>query len=290
MKTITFRQIQNDFSTNNINSDFQLAYKTGYSTCTAPAQLTDDWLKQIGDKLLVGTVLLDFSAAFGIIDHKLLLIKLSAYGFKLSAVNWMKSYLFNRQQCVMYNGAVSSMKTLYCGVPQGSCLGPLLYSVFVNDMPHILKKCSCAIYADDTTIYAHAENVNDLSSILQHEVMQISEWVTENKMKLNISKTKCLVICSDHAQRKEHRLNISLQGVPIEQVKEARLLGVTIDERLSLATHINNIITKMSRSISIIRRSAYFLTNTTISKLYNPLSFHILIIAQQSGQMHLNKN
>ena len=70
-------------------------------------------------------------------------------------------------------------------------------------MPHILKMGNCAIYADDTTIYAHSENLKDLSNILQHEVMQISEWVTENKMKLNISKTKCLVICSDHAKKKK---------------------------------------------------------------------------------------
>ena len=152
---------------------------------------------------------------------------------------------------------------------------------------------NCAIYADDTTIYAHSENLKDLSNILQHEVMQISEWVTENKMKLNISKTKCLVICSDHAQKKEHLLNISLEGVPIEQVKEARLLGVTIDERLSWATHINNIITKMSRSISIIRRSAYFLTNTTIKQVIQSLVLSHLdycpAIWSNASKQELNK-
>lgn len=206
------KQIQNDFSINSINSDFQHAYKSGSSTCTALTQLTDDWLKHTDSKLLVGTVLLDFSAAFDIIDHELLLTKLTVDGFKLSAINWMKSYLFNRQQCVMFNGTLSSVKTFDC------CLGPLLYSIFVNDVPYILKNASISICADDTTIYVSTENVTDLSSILQDEVMQISKQVTENEMKLNISKMKCLVIGSNYAQRKEHKLD----GVNIEQVKEAK--------------------------------------------------------------------
>lgn len=85
-------------------------------------------------KSIVGVVLLDFSAAFDLRDHELLLMKLLAYGFKDSAVAFMKSYLTNRQQRVSFNGALSNIKTLQCGVPQGSCLGPLFYSIFVNDM------------------------------------------------------------------------------------------------------------------------------------------------------------
>ncbi len=165
----------------------------------------DRWLaKQTDSNLLLGTVLLDFSAAFDIIDHDLLLTKLAAYGFKLSA---MKSYLSNRQQCVMLNGTFSSMKALHCSLPQGSC--PLLYSIFVNDTPLILKNACSVVYTDDTTIYASAKNIIDLNSILQNELMQISKLVTEYKLKLNVSKTKCLVICSRNAQRERHRLFFS---------------------------------------------------------------------------------
>lgn len=87
----------------------------------------------------------------------------------------MKSYLSNRQQCVMFNGTFSHIKTLHCGLPQGSFLGPLLYLIFVNDMPHVLKNAPMAIYADDTTIYASAKNDTDLSSVLQSELAQIAE-------------------------------------------------------------------------------------------------------------------
>lgn len=126
LEGIVFQQIQHYFTENSINSDLQHAYKAGYSTSTALASLTDDWLRQIDMKAIVGVVLLDFSAAFDTIDHELLLMKLLAYGFKHSAIDFMKSYLTDRRQCVMFNGALSNIETLQCGIPQGSCLGPLL--------------------------------------------------------------------------------------------------------------------------------------------------------------------
>lgn len=95
---------------------------------------------------MVGTVLLDCSAAFDLIDHELLLVKLSVYGFKTSAINWMKSYLSNRQQCVLFNGTLSNIKSLQCGIPQGSCLGPLLYSIFTNDLPWVLKNACMVMH------------------------------------------------------------------------------------------------------------------------------------------------
>ena len=97
--------------------------------------MTDDWLCQIDQKKIVGAVLLDFSAAFDVIDHKLLLNKLNAYGFEVGAVRWLESYLTNRTQLVYFNGSFSRTNSLVCGVPQGSCLGPLLFSIFINDLP-----------------------------------------------------------------------------------------------------------------------------------------------------------
>lgn len=97
-------------------------------------------------------VLLDFTAAFDLIDHELLIKKLVEYGFKSPANVWIENYLANRQQCVSFNGSLSNVETLKCGLPQGSCLGSLLYAVFINDLPKVLEKASVAMYADDTTI------------------------------------------------------------------------------------------------------------------------------------------
>ena len=264
LEGIIFKQIQQYLAENNINSDIQHAYKAGYSTSTALTCLTDEWFKQIDMKSVVGVVLLDFSAAFDIIDHELLHLKLSAYGFKDSAIDLLKGYLVNRQQCVMFNGSLSNIETLQCGVPQGSCLGPLLYSIFVNDMPYVLKNAGMGIYADDTTMYVSSESIEHVNEVLQLELKLVSEWIMENKLKLNVLKTKCMVIGSKYALRTDKKLSLSLKGAAMEQVKEVKLLGVTIDETLSWSTQINNTVVRMINGIYAIRRSAHMLTNTTI--------------------------
>ena len=98
--------------------------------------MTDDWLRAIAEQNLVGAVMLDFTAEFYIIDHKMLLEKLHCYGFSDAALKWMERYLNNRSQTVFFNGSYSEFKVLNCGVPQGSCLGPLLYTIYPNDLPH----------------------------------------------------------------------------------------------------------------------------------------------------------
>ena len=154
MEKYMCKQIQFYFDKNNINTECQHAYREGYSTCSALTSLTDNWLRHIDNKSLVGAVLLDFSAAFDIIQHKILINKLVEYNFKSSAISLLTSYLGDRKQCVQFNGTVSDMVDVRCGLPQGSCLGPLLYSVFVNDLPYVLKNASMEVYADDTTVWA----------------------------------------------------------------------------------------------------------------------------------------
>ena len=204
------KQIQQYLSKNNIDSDIQHAYKAGYSTSTSLTCLIDEWFKQIDMKSVVGVVLLDFSAAFDIINHELLLMKLLAYGYKDSAIDLLKGYLVNRQQCV--NGSLSNIETLQCGVPQGSCLGPLLYSIFVNDMPYVLQNAGMGIYVDDTSMYVSSESIEHVNEVLQLELKLVSEWIMENKLRLNVLKTKCMVIASKYALRTDQKLSLSLKG------------------------------------------------------------------------------
>jgi len=108
-------------------------------TCTALNHMTDNWLEEIDANRLVGAVVWDFSAAFDLIGHEILLQKLECYGFTPSSLSWMGSYLSNRKQRVFFNAQYSSTMTIHCGVPQGSCLGPLPYLIFTNDLPFIVK-------------------------------------------------------------------------------------------------------------------------------------------------------
>lgn len=108
------------------------------------------------NKKVVGTVMLDFSTAFIIINHELLITKLSCYDFSSAGLSWIESYLSDRKQRVFFNGSVSERKDVSCGVPQSSCLGPLLFSIFTNELPCVLKQASMVMLADDSTMFSTA--------------------------------------------------------------------------------------------------------------------------------------
>lgn len=264
MEKIVFTQIQNYFNENELNTDFQHAYRDGYSTATAMTQLVDDCLMNIDRKKLVGSVMLDFSAAFDVIDHDILLEKLKAYGFASSSVSWITSYLHSRKQRVFFNGSLSEAKNVQYGIPQGSCLGPLLFTIYTNDLSLILEHVKVAIYADDTTLYMASSSVEDLGVTLNKELQQVAEWIRANRMVLNIAKTKCILMGSHHMLKSSPKLKIMVGGTEVEQVDEAKLLGITLDSHLSWSTHINNITKKMGRGLALIRRCAEFLTPESV--------------------------
>ena len=161
-----------------------MLYREGHSTSTALTQMTDDWLRNMYDKMIVGAVLLDFSAAFDIIDHSLLMKKRMCYDFTHPAIMWIKSYLSNRTKRVFFNGSHSNIIQLESGIPQGSCLGPLLFSIFTNDMPLTLSKARVSMYADDSTIYTSATTTTEMTATLKKEMQLVSEWVARNKLAL----------------------------------------------------------------------------------------------------------
>ncbi len=263
MEKVVFDQISLYFSFNKLNSEFQHAYKKDHSTSTALMQMTDQWMSDIDRKMIVVAVLLDFSAAFDLIDHNMLLMKLAAYGFKNLTLNWMRSYLSIRTQTVYFNGSLSTVRAVQCGVLQGSCLGPLLYSIFANDMPLVLSKASVAMFADDSTVYMSSYNMDDLNLLLKNDLDLILEWVTKNKLILNVEKIKCIIFGSNQALRRQNQLKISIKGSCIEQVTEAKLLGILLDEHLSWQNHIDKLTGKMGKVISMIRKHSSLLTPLT---------------------------
>ncbi len=127
--------------------------------------MTDEWLATLDDKKLVGAVLLDYTAAFDVIDHDILVAKLKCYVFSLTALDWIGSYLSNRKQRVFIMNLSQRLKNIYCGVPQGSCLGPLLFSIFINDLPYVVDKANIVMYADDSTMFSAAHTLTELQEI-----------------------------------------------------------------------------------------------------------------------------
>lgn len=271
MEKIVYLQIQQYFDCNGLYTKFQHAYRHNHSTCSALTHMTDDWLKAMDNSKMTGAVLLDFSAAFDVIDHSLLTGKLECYGFKPNAISFIRSYLSCRTQKVYYNGSWSNSKDLECGVPQGSCLGPLLYSIFTNDLPSVLHKASVQMYADDSTLYYAANSSTELDKVLSSELDMVFDWIQQNKLVLNISKTKSIILGSSHKLSSRPTLRLNLSGELIEQVDKVKLLGLRIDSQLSWSEHIDTVIKKMGNGISMVRKCLPYVNENILGQVVKSL-------------------
>ena len=171
---------------------------------------------------------------------------------------------------MLVNGSYSSVGTVRHGVPQGSILGPLLFCVFINDMPLYLrdKKLVCDMFADDATIHTPDKDLSVVNVRLQKGLQEISNWCDYNHMVLNPSKTTCMVIATRQKQQLAPlSLALSLADRPIEQVSEHRLLGVTVDNQLQWKSHITNVCKKISRNLFMLSKLR-LITDTETRKIF----------------------
>ena len=154
-----------------------------------------------------GAVFLDFRKSFDLVHHDILLKKLSTYNLRTASIAFLRSYLQDRLQCVLVNGTYSQETSITSGVPQGSILGPLLFCIFINDLPLCLTRASvqCDLFADDGTLNTANDNIDNIRRDLQQSLCDVSGWC-RNRMALNLTKTKCMLM----ATRQKHLKNSSL--------------------------------------------------------------------------------
>ena len=191
------------------------------------------------------TIYIDPSKAFDTLDHSILLAKLNYYGVCGLENILFREYLSGRHQYVNYNDAKSEIKSVSIGVHQGSILGPLLFLIYINDLPSVTPIFHMLMYADDTTLYCNLNGVNSEVKI-NNELSKISEWLSSNKLSLNIKKTKFMVFHTP--QRRVNYLVLKLNNVNIERVSQFNFLGVVINSTLKWDKHIAHISLKISRA------------------------------------------
>ncbi len=203
-------------------------------------------------------VLIDLRKAFDLVDHKLLVHKLSLYGCKTRSLNWFKSYLCERQQCVSYDGHMSSCMTMSLGVPQGSILGPLLFIVFMNDL--VLEvETNLEMYADDSTLY-DSGSVEYINDSLSTDLQPVNSWITENCMVLNYDKTESMLLGTlQKVRRFVDKFSVGSENYKIMRVDAHKLVGVHVDSSLTWGLHVKKLCAKLKSRLYLFNRIKHLL-------------------------------
>ena len=172
----------------------QSAFLQNHSTQTALHKMVDDWLTDMNEGCVSLAVCLDLSKCFDTITHEILIYKLHKYGFHGTVLNWMKSYFTDRVQCVRIDNNTSVFKPISLGIPQGSVLGPILFLLFINDLPDCVQDCTVCLFADDITLYNTCRDFNYVQNMVQKDLDNILHWFHQNRHFVNAYKSNCLFI------------------------------------------------------------------------------------------------
>jgi len=251
LERVVTRNVVEYMKTSGLISAQQHGFMTGCSCTTLLTKVCHHWT-QLMDKRSppdIDVIFLDWSKAFDKVSHSILLGKLHQYGICGSLWHWISSFLLDRFQCVKFRGASSGWVPVKSGVPQGSVLGPLLFNIFVLDLPNYVKS-PLPQYADDTLLYRPIHSEDDIN-IIQNDLNNIDKWCNDNKMALNADKCKTMRLTRRNNADKP---SYSIHGKPLGVVQNYKYLGIMISSDLNWGDHVKFIASRASRLLGFIRR------------------------------------
>ena len=246
--------------------DAQHGFLPKRSCATQLLSSLEDWTKLLEGREPVDVAYLDFRKAFDTVPHKRLIQKLHDLGVRGALLKWIEAFLTGHSQQVVVNGAKSNPTPVISGIPQGSVLGPVLFVIFVNDLPDCVK-CQIKLFADDAKLHASCKQAGlQAQTQLQADLRALENWSATWLLSFNQKKCKVL-----HLGAGNPRHDYSLLGAPIMQVSEEKDLGVVIDEELKFRKQAATAIKKAKQILGIIRRSFELLDAQTLPLLFKTL-------------------
>ena len=255
LESIVRKQILEHLAANNILSDRQHGFREGRSCLSNLLEVMEDWTEILDEGNGIDVAYLDFRKAFDLVSHRHLLYKMSKYGITNQVLGWVEAFLDQRTQKVVIRGTASEPAAVTSGVPQGSVLGPILFLLYINDLPlEVISPIS--LFADDSKIFTKItseRNNREANNTIENEVLQkdlnnVKDWAAKWKMEFNVD--KCKIMHLGHSNPKHEYY---MGGTTLEVTKEEKDLGVLVDDKLGFSKHIKGIVGKANRMLGLIR-------------------------------------
>lgn len=253
---------------NKLFSIHQHGFRKGHSCVTQLIEVLDQWTEYLDHSENVDTVFLDFKKAFDTVPHQRLLLKLKGYKIEGKVIDWIESFLKDRTQRVVVNGEQSEWSNVASGIPQGSVLGPVLFLIYINDLPDTVNNI-VKLFADDTKIFGKSNSEEDVIS-LQNDLDKLCDWSRTWQLEFNSSKCKVMHL----GNQQEHAKYFMQDGQDrkeITEVCEEKDLGVLIDNKLKFSQHIHASVKKANRVLGLIKKTFSYMDKIMFLQLYKSL-------------------
>lgn len=272
LEKIVAKQLSEFLEENKIICEEQSGFRQGHSCETAINWVINEWKKETDEGYIIVAVFIDLKRAFETIDRDVLLRKLEKIGILGIELNWFKQYLKGRKQRTKVGSFLSVLKSIEVGVPQGSVLGVLLFLIYINDLKTVIKYAKLVLFADDALLYINGKTIEECRDLISKDLENLSKWLCMNKLKLNVNKTKSMLINGGN-----NNVALYLNDEEIQCVVDIKYLGIHIDNKLKFDLHANYICKKISKKIGFFSRirnkvsydCAVILYNTLILPHYN---------------------
>ena len=271
IERVTFNHIYSFLIKEGLLHKFQSGFRHLHSTTTALLHLINTIYTDMDNSSLTGALFLDLRKAFDTVNHTIMLAKIKALNPDEQLLNWFTSYLENRTQVVDFDGKHSKPATIKTGVPQGSILGPLLFLLYVNDLPSLIES-QTIMFADDTTVLSHGSSHQVVTSTIQRDLDSICLYSSRNHLVPHPKKTKVILFSKpSQATPLEERSPLSLNNVGTEYVTSYKCLGFTLDQHLDYSLHLKDMCRKINYGLQIMRRVNVYLPKENLILLANSL-------------------